>query len=318
MQLGIAEETEYGTPVTVNRFYEIIGGESLGREQLVIQPEGLRPGVTTARGARRSLVARWGSGSFTMEPANTEFGMIFHHMLGDTSMTATTTNSYQHEFTPASLTGKSLTIQKGVEKDDDTAQAFTFHGCKIPEWEFSIDRNGFLKLQLTIDAEDVDTSTALATASYSTIKNFAFHQGTLEIGGSPVANVSDSTIRGAAPMRTDRWFLGQSALKLEPLENALRTLAGNLTAQFENLTDYYTAFESDTTKTLMLKFVGDSLDGTYAYDTIQIDLYDIRFIGETPKISGPEPAVVNAPWEGFESSSGNSIKITYITGDQTA
>lgn len=322
MQLGIVDEVTYGTPVTVTRFHEILGGESLDRQQNVIMPDGLRPGIFNKLGPRRALSTNWGEGTIPMEVATTGFGKWFQHMLGTGAVSQYgATSAYLHTYTPATLNGLSLTIQKGVEPwtAAGTALPFTFHGCKVKGWEMAISVDGFATLSVDIDAEDVDTSTGLAVASYGVLKNFNFRQGTLSIGNTDsslatLAGVSDFTLSGENAIKTDRFFLGSSGLKAEPFEDGFRELSGSLSMEFRDQTAIYTAFEADTEKHLRLKFVGDVITGTYT-EVLQIDLYDVRFEGETPKISGPEPSVMNAEFTAWEQDNGSSIEIKYVTTD---
>ena len=315
MQLGTAEETTYGTPVTVDRFYEFLGGESLDRQQQVLMPQGLRKGLRHGLGPRRALTKRWGAGSVSMEVATTGFGRWFKHMLGDFTTSQVTTGVYTHTFTPGSLKGKSLTIQKGVEKTDETVQALTFHGCKIPSWELSVSVDGYLQLTVEVDAEDVEDDTALAAASIGTIKNFHFAHATISKDSTPIAGVSDASIRGTNALNVERWFLGTAGLKEEPLENGLRTLAGDLSAEFRDMATFYEAFEADTSMELVLAFVGDPIGSTTVTEGLTITLSDVRLTGEAPKVSGPEPAVQSVPFEAYEDASGSSITITYTTSD---
>jgi hypothetical protein len=202
-----------------------------------------------------------------------------------------------------------------------TALPFTFHGGKVLGWEFGISVDGFALFSVDMDFEDVDTTTALAAASYGVVKNFNFRQGTLSIGDTnssltTLAGVSAANIQGQNALANERFFLGSSGLKNEPLENGFRTISGDLTMEFRNSTDVYTAFESDAEKHLRLVFEGDAIDGTYT-ELLQIDLYDVRFEGETPKITGPEPAPFSADFTAWEQDNGNSISVLYRTADAT-
>lgn len=322
MQFGSAEEVTYGTPVTVNRFYEILGGESLERQQTIIQSEGLRPGLRTRLGADRRCVAlTWGQGSVPMEIATTGFGRWFKHSLGTVTITNPTPGVYEHVYSPGDLGGLSMTLQKGVEPwtAAGTAVPFTFHGAKIVDWEFSISAGGYANFTVNVDAEDVDTTTSLASASYSALKNFCFKSGTLSIGDTSstlttLAGVSDAMIKGANALNTDRFFLGATGLKNEPLEDGFRTLGGTLSMEFRDVSDIYNAFAADTEKHLRLVFEGDTISGTYT-ELLQVDLFDVRFTGETPKIGGPEPSTMNAEFDAWEQENGKSIEITYRTSD---
>jgi hypothetical protein len=313
-QLGTAVEVTYGTPVTPERFYEFLPGESLDRQQEVIQSAAIRPGIRSALGSRRSLVRQWGAGQITMEVATTTFGRWFEHMLGGTgAVTNPGTLAYLHTYTPGDLKGKSLTVQKAAEKNDETAQAFTFHGCKITDWEISISRSGLAILAVTLDAEDVDDTTSLASSSYGTLTPFTFAQATLSKDSSPVAGVSDCRIFGRNALNTERFFLGTSGVKSEPLANGLRELGGQLTAEFADLTTFHDAFEADTSMELELKFEGADIEASYPFELI-VTLHDVRLTGETPK-ADVGPVEVSVPFEAYEDDSGDSVTIEYQTTD---
>lgn len=314
-QFATGVESSYGSAVTPDRFYEVLEGESLERQQDVIITAGLRPSIFSPLGARRVVGRRWGGGQVTMEVMTSGFGRWFAHMLGGTAVTqGGTTVAYEHVYTPADLTGKSLTVQKGVQPVAGSAQPFTFHGVKIPEWELSIGVNGFAKLQVTLDAEDVDTSTGLVAASYGTLKPLPFTWAALVVDGTAVAGVSEVSIRGRNALNTDRWFLGSAGLKAEPLENGLRELGGQLTAEFADIADFYGLFAGDTKAQLILRFTGDTIEDSYK-ELLEVTLYDVRFIGDTPKIASPGFAVQQVPFEGFQDVAGSSIAVKYVTTD---
>lgn len=322
MQLGAKAETTFGTPVTVDRFYEFLGGESLERQQTVIMPDGLRPSIRTKLGAnRRKLVRQWGAGSIPMEVATTGFGLWFKQALGGATVSQYGANAvYLHTYTPGDLGGKSLTIQKGVMEwttGAPSGQAFTFHGCKVIDWEFAISQEGFLNFTVGVDAEDVDDTTVLAAASYDDLKNFNFKQGVLTVDGSTASGITDATLRGTNALETERFFLGGSGLKEEPVENGYRELSGDISAEFRSVADFYNAFEADTSKAVVLTFEGDAITGTFT-EQLTITLHDVRFEGETPKVSGPEPSVQSIPLTAWEQTDGDSITVTYRTSDSTS
>ena len=319
-QFATAPETVYGTPVTPNRFHEFLAGESLGRANTILNSSGLRPGLNARLGSRRVLTARAGGGGVSFEVAATTFGRFFEHMLGGTGSVfqQESTAAYLHTYTPGDLVGKSLTVQKGVEKIDGTVQPFTGHGGKVTRWGFSISKNGLCILALEFDFEDIDDSTALAEASYPTLSLFHFAQATLSKGGVAVANVTDFSIEGTNPCDTERYFLGSSGLKAEPLPNDYRTLGGQITADFADITTFHDAFEADTSLDLELQFQGALIEsGASAdyYRQLTITGHDIRLVGETPKVSGPAPAVQNIPFEGYEQDDGVFVTVEYQTTD---
>ena len=315
-QFGLSEEVTYGTYVAPTRFYEILPGESLARRQTVIQSEGLRRGQRFPLGERRVLTRHDAGGQVSFEIATTGFGVFFEHMLGGAvSILDSTSLAYKHTFTEGDLDG-SLTLQKGVEKTDGTVQAFSYYGSKITDWEISIAEGGIANLSLTFDCEQESTSDSLATASYGSTSLFHFGQASLEVDDSVIAVVSDATVTGQNDLKTDRYFIGQTGVKLEQREQGFRSLSGNLTAEFENITDFYNLFKADTSAKLELIFTGALIEDT-SYETLHITVNDVRFTGETPAIEGVDVAVQNIPWIGVDDGTTEPIQIEYISTDTT-
>ena len=54
-----------------------------------------------------------------------------------------------------------------------------------------------------LDAEAVDTTTAGAAASYTNPTLFNFMGGTLNVGGAPVASVTDASVKVTNNLKTD-------------------------------------------------------------------------------------------------------------------
>lgn len=321
-QFGIAEESTYGTYVAPTRFYEFLGGEALGRRQTVLNSQGLIRGDRFSRGSRRVLTKNDAGGTISFEVADVGFGLLFKHMLGAVATTqpdlVNDPQVFDHKFTAGDISAKSLTMQKGVEKTDGTVQAFSYHGCKIPNWEMTISVDAILNLNLTVDAEEESTAEALAVASYPDLELFHFGGATLEVDDAPVAIVSDASVSGGNSLKVDRYFLGQTGHKLAPREMDLRTLAGNLSAEFQNLTDFYNAFSQDTKKKLELIFLGSVLPGTTGFTReLRITLNDVRFTGETPRVEGIDVGVQSVPFAGFVPETGEAIEVLYRTTDAT-
>lgn len=321
MQFGVAEEVTYGTPVTVNRFFEFLPGETLDRQQTVLNSQALRKGRTYGDGSKRVITKRSGGGSIGFEVGSNQFGLFFKHMLGSVATVQPDAGNsptvYMHTFTPGTLIGKSMTLQKGVEKVDGTAQAFTFHGSKITEWEIGVGVDEMCVLNLTFDAEDVDTSTGLAVASYTDYDLFHFGQGVIKVGGATIGNVSSGRIRGINALNVERYFLGQLGLKSEPLEADLRQITGEVTAQFANLTDFYNRFTNDTPTEIIMEFVGPVISDDET-QLLRITVADVRLTGEVPKVSDADVATSTLPFEAYAPAGGGpAITIEYQTTDTT-
>lgn len=159
-QLGIATETTPGTPVAVTRFVEF-DSETMAMKKHTVQGAGLRGGSLVKRGIRRNVVAREAAGDIAFDVPTNGIGLFLQHMLGSFSATATSIGGgmYQQIHNIGSLQGKAFTLQ--IVKPDTSgtlsADAFTYPGCKVSDWELSVQQQQQLKLKLTLDAIDEAT-----------------------------------------------------------------------------------------------------------------------------------------------------------------
>jgi len=158
--LGIATETTFGTPVAVTRFIEF-DSESVKLKKNTTQGMGLRGGGLVPRASRRVNAAREAGGDLQFGVTTTGFGIVLQHMLGSYTTTPTSVGGglYQQVHNIGTLQGKGFTTQI-VRPDTSgvlTQNAFTYPGCKITDWEVSVDTNADVKAKLTIDALDEAT-----------------------------------------------------------------------------------------------------------------------------------------------------------------
>ncbi len=314
-QLGFAEETTWATAVTPDRFLEFTT-ESLEKRNTVATSQGIRSGRRYG-GQGRRITRHDAGGSVTFEVATTGFGLLFEHLLGAVATVEDEVGAaWTHTFTPGDLTGKSLTLQKGVEKPDQTVQAFTYPGSKVVSADFSIAQDGLLMVSVVFDAEQEETATALATASYTTPKIFTYSEGSLEVDDAVKANVrSVGSLQIQNNLQVARFFLGNSGTKSEPINTPFDTLGGTLDVEFQNTTDFYDLFADDTSAKLELIFAGDTIAGT-TDETLHFTVEDVRFEGETPKVSGPDLVYQNIPFVGLDPTSGDAVTIAYTTSDE--
>lgn len=318
-QIGVAAEASYGSYQAPTRHLEFVN-ETLNRNKRTIQSEGIRAheGRRAPRSNRRVVVGRDGSGRVTFEVAYTGFGLFFEHMLGDvaTSQPAGATDAYEHLFTIGSLWDKSLTVQKGVERDDETVVPYTFVGCKVPTWELNCGVDEFLRLAVDLDARDVLTGQALASATFDDGNLAHFMQASLEVDGEPLAQVTRAQITGTNPMANERYYLGSGGLKNQQKTNADPTYGGQLDADFVDEQTLVEAYHTDQPLELVLGFRGDEIETGFD-EEIVITLSDIRLDGETPKVQGQgQLPTLTIPFTGFDDN-GASLEILLRTTDAT-
>lgn len=158
--LGIVQEATPGTPVAVTRFVEF-DSETMAEKKHTAQGQGLRGGALYRRSARRILVAREFGGDVMFDMTTNGMGLWLQNMLGSYTAVATAIGGglYRQVHNTGSLQGKAFTMQV-VYPDTSgvlTQEAFTYTGCKITGWEFSVAQGQQAKLKATIDAIDQAT-----------------------------------------------------------------------------------------------------------------------------------------------------------------
>lgn len=315
-QIGFKEETTWGTPVVVDKFLEFTG-ESLVYRRNVAMSNGIKAG-RRAGGAGRRVTRIWADGSLTFEIATKGFGIWFKQLLGAVSSVNTVGTVWTHTFTPGTLLGKSLTIQKGIEKPDGTVQAFTLEGCKVVSMELSNDMDGMLMGTFEIDSQQMVTGTALAAATYTTPTVFTYSEGVVKKDGGTVASVrSVPSLKIANNLLTDRVMLGNAGQKLEQINVPFDEVTGNLDVEFQNLTDFHNAFVADSSHILVLVYTGAIIEGAHNF-TLQVTLNNVHFDGETPTVSGPELVYHNIPFVGLDHATLPYAEIIYKTTDNAS
>lgn len=314
-QFGFKEEVTYGTAVTVDRFVEFVS-ESLERENTIAVSNGIRSGRRYG-GQGRRIARESAAGTVTFEVARTGFGLFFEQLLGDVSSVNTVGTVWTHTFTPGSILDKSMTLQKGVEKPDGTVQAFTYPGAKVQAIDFSVAQDGLLMMAVDFDAQRELDDVALAAASYTTPVVFTYSEGAVKKNDVTVASVrSVPSLRIANNLNTERFFLGNTGLKEQPLNQPFDEISGTLDVEFRNLTDFYDLFQADTSFELTLLFDGGNIEGAHDY-TLQITIADARVEGETPKMTGPEYVFQTIPFVGLDHATLDAVEIVYKTTDTT-
>jgi hypothetical protein len=333
-QIGFAQESVWGTPVTVTRFLEF-NSETLKRDVTWLEPTGLRVGTKYARASRVKQSRRSISGDIEMDWATKGMGLLIKNMLGSlvgpTQIASTT--AYKQIATPGDFRGLSLTMQVGrPEASSGTVRPFTFQGVKIPRWEFSLSDNAIPKLKVTVDGKDETTATALATASYLTGASiFDFSQATLKLGGTAttasgettissgvaVATIlKDISITGSAPMASDRFGIGNAGLKAEQLENATPQISGKISAEFSKA-ELYDVFTANTTTALQLDLTGAAIGASGSNFLLSFILPAIKLKAAPPQVSGPGVVMMSTDWEAYSDEVNPVIQIKAVSDETT-
>ena len=332
-QFGFKAETTWGTAVTVDKFLEF-NSESITNEPTFLEPTGLRPGVKHKRANRVRISRRTITGDVELEVATRGMGTLYKHMLasgsGSTPAQIASTTAYRQVHTPGGFVGFGLTMQVGRPEPSGTVRPFTYAGCKVSNWEFSLSDSEVPMLSLSVDGRSESTATALATATYTAGASiFDFSQATLELGGtaataSGLTEVTGGTavativreinISGETPMANERFGLGNAGLKAEQLENDTPTITGTLTAEF-NKTEFYDVFTANTTQPLVLRMVGDAIGVSGENDTLEFLMPAVKFKASAPSVEGPDIVAMNVDFEAYSDGTNPVLQIMTISAD---
>jgi hypothetical protein len=317
-QLGIAEETTYGTVVTPTRFLEY-NSCGIKLQRGMTESKGLRSGTRVQRSDRFMPYTIGAAGAIELDVPTKGFGMLLKHMLGGASIGTVTDANYLQTFIPGTLLGDMLTIQEGKALvGTATVQPFTWHGAKVVSWELSCDVDGILVCTIEFDCEDEDTSTSLATAAYiSDTRVFSFDGCAVQIGGSSF-EASSVSFTGDNNLKTDRRFLTGSSLKKQPLENGHREYGFSMEAEFTSLAQYdryRSATAAGQLAAIVATFTGPVAHGGATLPQLVVTIPAARFDQVDVETSGPENLEQSLSGIATDNGSAAPITITYRTTD---
>lgn len=320
-QFGIVDEVTYGTPVTVSRFYEY-ESENIRPQQGRVESRALRSGTRVLRSDRFEPYRVGAAGPVRIPVPTKGFGLMLKHMMGTAAIGSVSDLNYTQTFTIGSLYGDMFTAQLNRPfNPSGTDQPFTYHGGKVTDWTLSCDLDDYLVADIGMDFEDEDTSTSLASASYSSdFRLFSFAGASLTVEGSSVEvkNISVSANNG---LKTDRRYLRSSSLKKEPVENGMRVIEWSCTADFADLTQR-NRFTS-TTRTGALATLVATFDGPIAHagttlPQLKITIEEARFDAAHANVSGPPGLEQELGGIATFDGTNSAVKIEYRTTDSAA
>lgn len=230
-QVGWKSETVWGTAVVVDTFMPVLSS-NMTVDEGHMRSAGIRAGRRTR--SPGSLGAKTVGANVTMELANTSIAAFLKHVFGAVSTTGV--GPYVHTFTPGEHSGKSLTVQVGIEDAAGTVQPFTLSGSKVNQASIACSVGEFAQLSADISAKDYTTATALASASYAAgLDPFTFVEGSITANGSAVASARSATLSINKGLKVDRHVLGSRVIR-EQVEQDHFEVGTEVTADFDDLT----------------------------------------------------------------------------------
>lgn len=317
--LGTGIESTYGTPVAITKRHPF-ASEGLARSQEVLQSNAITGSLA---GFRRAGVIsrRSAAGPLNLELSKQGMGRWLQLMAGSSAAPvqqgATIAYLQTH---PAGTLDRKVTLQKvlrdvaGVE-----IETFTHHGVICTQWELGVNVDGIPTLNLSLDAEDVETttaSTALLALAEPAHNPFNWTQASLTLAGVPAARVTAMSATGTNAQDVEGYFLGGGGTKSEPTLGDFRSLTGNLTAEFADPTVIYDRFAAYSAHPLKLEFVGEIIASTHAY-RFTIDIPEVRFSGSSPVVGGPGKVTIDGPFEAFFNGTNPTYTLEYMSTDVT-
>ncbi len=352
-QVGTVAEVTYGTPVTVTRFYEFLS-ENFQYNPAFLDGMGLKAGQAYNR-ATRTVVSQFDvNGDLTMEHTSGEaatavadsMGFWWKYALGSAFTTPVVVlgTAFSQTHVNGSKAGQYLTVQVGRPQISGvTVQPFTYTGVKVTGWEFSCSDNQIAQLKVTCDGQTELTSTGLAAASYPTPNGlFSFANAsvftlggtastsagvtTVAAGSALGSRVTGITLTGSTPMKVDRYGLGNSGLKGEPIENAIPVITGTLSTEFFSRTELYDVFKANTTQPLQLDFTkfdsaGNDANGVAAGPNpyrLSLIMPAVRFKSGSVNIGGPDVIPQSIGFQAYDDGTTNPvIQVRIISKEQT-
>lgn len=313
-QLGMKSESVWGTPVTVDRFLDMIS-ESIETEVETLGETFLGQQNLTVGAAR--TIQKGASGDLELPFMTKGMGVLLKHMLGAAaSAQVGATGEYKHTFTQdaAGHRGLGLTVQIGRPMVGGTVQPFTFAGGKVTGWEISLEANGALTVTPSFAFASVATATALASPSYASGRvQFVAGNATLSWGGADIC-VNQFTITSDRDVDLER-YCTSSTVRKEPLLTGQIGYQVEAEGEFTSL-DQYNDFVAGTVKALVITIEGDTIpDETNPYKLV-ITIPAARLVdGASPTVEGPEIVPQPLTFEALSNGSDEIITIDYHTDD---
>lgn len=333
-QFMVAQETTWGTPVTVTRGYEILD-ESLNQDITYVDSNGLRVGTTFKRSSRTKQARFSVGGDVTLELPTLGAGLLVKHMLGSTVTTTTLVSgsAYKQVHTPAGMAGLGLTCQVGRPEPTSpyTVRPFTYEGVKITKWEISLKDGGLATLKLTVDGQQELTATALATASFLTgTQVFPFLQGTIKLGGTATTAAGETTIAGGTALATvaksitisgdnslatDRYGIGNAGQKREQLQNGIQTINVKLDTEFSKA-ELYDLYTAGTPTPIQFDLTGAAIGA--ANFLFSVILPSCFLKKAPPAVNGPDIVQMSTDWEAEWDETNPPIQIKIVSTEASA
>lgn len=320
-QCGFFDETVYGTSGTPTRFFEY-ESESIRESEGRTEGDPLRTGSSFMRHDRFTPYFEGAAGSLQMAVMSKGFGFFLKHMFGAVGTTGPAeTSVYTHSGTEGDLMGKSFSMQLNRPlHPSGTNQAFLYKGGKIPEWELANSVDGNLLLNLSLDFQQVDTDTALATAAYpASMDNLTWAGGVLSVAGSDY-DVTEIGLKGNNGLDVGRRQIRANTDKKEPTSSR-RSGSFAFKADFDSMAQrnrVHSVLRAGALAELVAIWNGPTLLGTTLFPQYKLTMPAGRFDEWTGATDGVEAIEQEITGTVLYNGTNSPFTAAYASADITA
>lgn len=317
-QLAVAKETTYGTRVTPSRALPIVS-EDLAENPEFFRSDALRAGQMARAANLHRRTTRQVEGTINMELLTEGMGWLFDMLHGNTvtptAVSGSTLAKEQvHEIGLEAPWGKSLSIQVGRPGTGGVVHPFDYLGCKITEVSIECEAGGAVTVAATIDGQQEITDKNLVVATYETdAVPYVFPDVFLLIEGSPVENVRSLTWNISVPQNTERFHLGTSGLKDQPIANELVEITAEAVMEFNTMTDH-NRFKDETEVELQAAMSGPEIESGNPY-TVLLESPAVKQTSSGPAVEGPDVITASATFEILANGTDAPLTATLINTD---
>lgn len=334
--LGIAKETEYGTFVAPDRFFEA-SAFSLTEAVTTAQGSGLRPGNRVARSARRAVVKREASGDIELDAQTVGIGFLLEAFFGVSTVTETELGSgvFQQVHTMKKEDwGNSYTVQQGIPRlGSSVTDVFTFTGAQCSTLSLEAAADAIVTMATAWTARAASTAEAYAAPSYpAELDLFTFVDGSIYVGGDAFTAPTDTalatagtalaTVRQASVeldnnLDANGWNLGNGGRRSRPAAytgGAEEVISGSFEIEYtgRDLVDAYLAQDE---LCMVLNFEGPAEIATGIKPVLQIAVPSLFLNGELPQPNGGDVITVEHEWTGLQGTDPEPVYAVYRSLD---
>jgi len=239
---------------------------------------------------------------------------IFFYLLGTNTKTNPESGVYQHDLTPADALTKSFTTRLGVE-----AFERVIAGCVVNQIRVDMIAKDPMLVWTASLLACSEAKATLGTATYSSLPEFKWHQGTITYNGGASTKVHAMQLRMNNNLNPDRMYAikATDGDKFSRIDVGEMVVEGILDLYFSDSTEY-DLFLAETEFAINAKFEGALCGATKKY-TFEVDLpLCVHPTDTTPHINRQTPFRINAPFKAmYKTASGYIVKVRFINMEST-